>query len=67
MAQYWNWDRYAEAPSQSPLFDGSATSMSGNGAYSAYPGLRLPLYPPPYDVIPPDAGGGCVTTGPFAK
>jgi tyrosinase len=41
--------------------------MSGNGLYSPYPGLQLPLYPPPYNVIPPDQGGGCVTTGPFAN
>ncbi|KAK9418395.1 hypothetical protein SUNI508_08122 [Seiridium unicorne] len=34
---------------------------------SAYPGLQLPLYPPPYNAVPPSEGGGCVTTGPFAN
>lgn len=51
----------------SPLFDGSATSLSGNGApitnqadivLGASTGL-----PPIY--LPPGTGGGCVTSGPF--
>ncbi|KAI1877344.1 hypothetical protein JX265_003352 [Neoarthrinium moseri] len=66
-ATYWNWGRYASSPLDSPIFDGSATSLSGNGIFSPYPGLQLPLYPPPYNVIPPAEGGGCVTTGPFAN
>jgi hypothetical protein len=31
--EYWNWGRYALDPIHSPLFDGSATSMSSNGLY----------------------------------
>lgn len=27
---YWNWDRYAADPANSPLFNGNASSMSGN-------------------------------------
>jgi tyrosinase len=50
----------------SPMFDGSDTSMSGNGAYIPnQPGVMLPLkgYAPIY--LPRGSGGGCVTTGPF--
>jgi tyrosinase len=28
--QYWNWDRYAKDPANSPLFNGNASSLSGN-------------------------------------
>ncbi|ORY64814.1 tyrosinase central domain-containing protein [Pseudomassariella vexata] len=62
---YWNWGRYALDPINSPIFNGDAASMSGNGVYSEYPGLLLPLYEAPYNIVPPDQGGGCVTTGPF--
>jgi hypothetical protein len=55
-------------PINSPLFDGSDTSMSGNGYYTNHTGVPVgPNAPPGYDIIPPDQGGGCVTTGPFAK
>ena len=27
---YWNWDRYAKDPANSPLFNGNASSLSGN-------------------------------------
>lgn len=27
---YWNWDRYAKDPEHSPLFNGNASSLSGN-------------------------------------
>ncbi|EOO04223.1 putative tyrosinase central domain-containing protein [Phaeoacremonium minimum UCRPA7] len=27
---YWNWDRYASDPASSPLFNGNASSLSGN-------------------------------------
>src|SRR4051812_17043460 len=29
---YYNWPRWSDDPSKSPALDGSATSMSGNGA-----------------------------------
>ena len=55
-------------PIHSPLFDGSATSMGGNGAFQAYPGTPLPGAPPGLnDIIPSAEGGGCVTTGPFKE
>lgn len=65
--QYWNWGRYADDPIHSPLFDGSPTSMSGNGLYYNHTGVPVNLAPAPFDIIPPGVGGGCVTTGPFKK
>ena len=65
--QYWNWDRYAKDPVNSPLFDGSEGSMGGNGAKEEHNGIPIPGAPAPYDMIPPADGGGCVTTGPFKK
>ncbi|KAK3904935.1 hypothetical protein C8A05DRAFT_13240 [Staphylotrichum tortipilum] len=62
---YWNWDRYAKDPANSPLFDGSEGSMGGNGAKEAHQGIPIPGAPRPYNMIPPADGGGCVTTGPF--
>ncbi|KAK3301769.1 uncharacterized protein B0T15DRAFT_563343 [Chaetomium strumarium] len=61
---YMNYDRYADDPVHSPLFDGSESSMGGNGAPSDYPGVPQP-FPRPYDKIPSAGGGGCVTEGPF--
>ncbi|KAF2112089.1 hypothetical protein BDV96DRAFT_614416 [Lophiotrema nucula] len=55
---YWNWAKYTNFPS-SPIFDGSETSMGGNGEAvshkSGMPGT------------PAGPGGGCVKTGPFAN
>lgn len=51
---------------KSPIFDGSSTSLSGNGAYIANQediALTLQGYDPIY--IPAGTGGGCVTSGPF--
>ncbi|KAL7619804.1 hypothetical protein AAE478_010349 [Parahypoxylon ruwenzoriense] len=63
---YWNWALYASNPAASPIFDGSAYSMSGNGKYIAGKGpiiLTLGDLPPVY--LPAGTGGGCVTSGPF--
>ncbi|PBP21500.1 hypothetical protein BUE80_DR007716 [Diplocarpon rosae] len=62
---YWNWGRYASDPLNSPLFDGSDTSLSGDGVYYNHTGIVLPGGVPPRNVIPPAKGGGCITTGPF--
>lgn len=63
---YWNWGADVDALEKSEVFDGSDTSMSGNGAYMANQPeviLTLPGYP---DVcLPAGSGGGCVTSGPF--
>ncbi|KAK0372696.1 hypothetical protein CLIM01_09952 [Colletotrichum limetticola] len=60
---YWNWLSYREDPSKSPMFDGSETSMSGNGVFKYHNGSTSGggVY------IPSGEGGGCVTSGPFAK
>jgi tyrosinase len=60
--QYWNWGRYAANPEQSIIFNGNASSMGGNGAKVQYNGVSTPG-----GNIPPADGGGCVSTGPFAK
>jgi tyrosinase len=68
---YWNWGFTAiTGLKNSPIFDGSATSMSGDGAplpgkadqimLGASQGLD-PIY------LPVGSGGGCVTSGPFSN
>lgn len=61
-----NYDRYADDPVNSPMFDGSETSMGGNGAPSEYAGVPQG-FPKPYNMIPAGGGGGCVTEGPFKE
>jgi len=65
---YWNWGLTAiTGLENSPIFDGSATSLSGNGVpIPNQPDLILGVsagLPPIY--LPPGTGGGCVTSGPF--
>lgn len=65
---YLNWGKYANDAQSAPVFDGSATSMSGNGAYAAHSvGAYIPSSALPFIVLPPGNGSGCVTTGPFAN
>lgn len=52
-------------PVNSPMFDGSAYSMSGNGIYEAHNCTNA--LPTGLNCIPPGQGGGCVQTGPFKK
>ncbi|CAK7206467.1 hypothetical protein SEUCBS139899_009263 [Sporothrix eucalyptigena] len=61
---YMNYDRYAQDPIHSSMFNGNASSMGGNGAPSTYSGVIQP-FRKPYDKIPPAGGGGCVMEGPF--
>ena len=56
--QYWDWGRWASSPETSPIFDGSDTSMSGNGKKEAHGSTPM---------SPAQNGGGCVETGPFKK
>ncbi|KAJ5105463.1 hypothetical protein NUU61_002810 [Penicillium alfredii] len=63
---YWVWGADAGGMEKSEVFDGSNTSMSGNGAYipnQKHVKLLLGKYAP-ID-LPPGTGGGCVTSGPF--
>lgn len=64
---YWNWAKTAQSGlEKSPIFDGSDSSMSGNGEFIPNQGNvilggnGLPEIP-----IPAGSGGGCVTSGPF--
>ncbi|KAK3381237.1 hypothetical protein B0H63DRAFT_197989 [Podospora didyma] len=65
---YWDWSKTAVTGlSKSPIFDGTATSMSGDGAFVANKGniiLGANGDLPPI-VLPSGTGGGCVTSGPF--
>ncbi|KAF9882780.1 hypothetical protein FE257_005169 [Aspergillus nanangensis] len=58
---YWAWNKYADDPINSPIFDGSPISMSGNGAYVPHNDSEIA----PGVFIPAGTGGGCVTSGPF--
>ncbi|PYH87476.1 Di-copper centre-containing protein, partial [Aspergillus ellipticus CBS 707.79] len=63
---YWDWGADASDMDHSPVFDGSPTSMSGNGApipNQADIQLHLGSYATVY--LPSGSGGGCVTSGPF--
>jgi tyrosinase len=65
-ASYWNWPASADSLETYHVFDGSDTSMSGNGAKVDNEGdivITLGNLPPIY--LPPGTGGGCVTGGPF--
>ncbi|KAF2621922.1 Di-copper centre-containing protein [Macroventuria anomochaeta] len=66
---YYDWAHYAEDPKSGPFFDGSASSMSGDGEYIS--GRNSSCFPwdgitgPCYMHLEPGTGGGCVTSGPF--
>lgn len=62
---YINWGKYAHDIVGSPLFDGSKTSMSGDGEFIPHNGTGIPSNDAPNFVIPPGNGSGCVTSGPF--
>ncbi|KAG5983001.1 hypothetical protein E4U55_001000 [Claviceps digitariae] len=70
---YWDWSKYAHRPfDENPLYDGSETSMSGNGWY--VPGrngtvqpLPIPVPNPPSLYCPPGTGGGYIERGPFVN
>ncbi|KAF2456981.1 hypothetical protein BDY21DRAFT_372411 [Lineolata rhizophorae] len=59
---YWNWGMWAEDPLNSPIFDGSDTSMSGDGAYREHPSLNMAG-----KMYNPANGGDCITEGPFVN
>ncbi|KAI3392839.1 hypothetical protein diail_5153 [Diaporthe ilicicola] len=69
---YWDWARTAESGlAASPIFDGSATSLSGDGAPMNYTdddyivvnenSAEAAVY------LSAGTGGGCVTSGPFVN
>jgi tyrosinase len=62
-SKYWNWGKYAD-PTTSPIFNGDAHSMGGNGQSIKHGGYALGMAS---TMVPAGDGGGCVLTGPFAK
>ncbi|KAH7088058.1 hypothetical protein FB567DRAFT_494149 [Paraphoma chrysanthemicola] len=63
---YYNWAWWAEDPKSSPFFDGSETSLSGDGAFIA--GRNSSCLPSDTSClvrVQPGSGGGCVTSGPL--
>ncbi|KAG8163657.1 hypothetical protein KVR01_006954 [Diaporthe batatas] len=69
---YWDWARTAEEGlANSPLFDGSATSLSGDGAPLNYTADDKVVINAQFGAaivnLPPGTGGGCVTSGPFVN
>lgn len=65
---YWDWSSTSTVAAH-PLFDGSATSLSGNGAYipDRSPYVLLPTPNVTNSSIDAGSGGGCLLTGPFAN
>lgn len=60
---YWNFAATSGNLSASATFDGSASSLSGDGEYANTGDIVLG----PNLTLPHGTGGGCVTTGPFAN
>lgn len=58
---YWNWPLWASKLHESPLFDGSETSLSGDGKYNPD---EQRLSSSAVSILP-GSGGGCVRRGPF--
>ena len=61
---YWNWFSYQNDLSKSPLFDGSETSMGGDGAFLKHNGS---VSGGGSILLPSGNGGGCIKIGPFKK
>lgn len=68
---YWDWTRTAETGmSASPLFDGSETSLSGDGLslnYTSADYIGINTDGPGAIYLSAGSGGGCVTSGPFVN
>lgn len=67
---YWDWTTHADNISATPLFDGSALSLGGNGQYvpQGIVNATLPGVPSPQVTFRlPGTGGGCVTDGPWGN
>ncbi|KAH8168408.1 common central domain of tyrosinase domain-containing protein [Sarocladium implicatum] len=59
---YWNWFEDVKDITKSPVFDGSDTSLGGNGEFVAHNGS---LGGARYIYLPSGTGGGCIKSGPF--
>jgi tyrosinase len=61
---YWNWFTYQDNLKNSPVFDGSDTSMGGDGLFVLHNGSIAGGGTVP---LPSGEGGGCIKSGPFKK
>jgi tyrosinase len=61
---YWNWFSYQDDLTKSPVFDGSDTSMSGDGHFVQHNGSVAGAGS---IFLPSGEGGGCIKDGPFKK
>lgn len=61
---FWNWFEYTDDLRASTLFDGSETSLSGDGGYFEHNGS---LSGANNIYLPSGNGGGCVMSGPLFK
>ncbi|EOD47694.1 Tyrosinase [Neofusicoccum parvum] len=68
---YWDWTKTAKTGlAKSPLFDGSATSLSGDGVLLNYSSTDQIIVNGDTDYptyLTPGTGGGCVMSGPFVN
>ncbi|KAF1816123.1 Di-copper centre-containing protein [Eremomyces bilateralis CBS 781.70] len=62
---YFDWAKHASNIKAAPLFDGSSTSIGGDGDFKNLSAIYLPSVSTPFQVVPQEGGGGCVTSGPF--
>ena len=61
---FWDWTLSSNDPRTSPLFDGTDTSMGGNGEQIPHGATVLTVFG--LDLtLQAGTGGGCVKTGPF--
>lgn len=64
---YWEWGFDVNSPKDSPVFDGSDTSLGSDGETIVHGDLPL-TFPTGYTLtIPRGTGGGCVNRGPFTN
>ncbi|RFU26272.1 hypothetical protein B7463_g10066, partial [Scytalidium lignicola] len=63
---YWNWTDHADNPLENPLFDGSETSIGGDGAYIPHnvTYVNVPVINIT-EALPGGTGSGCIYNGPF--
>lgn len=63
---YWEWGYDVKSPRNSPVFDGSDTSLGSDGIAVPHEGMQIifPGYTDPV-LFQPGTGGGCIQKGPF--
>lgn len=64
---YYNWPKWSDDPTKSPLLDGSETSLGGNGVLGCtnQTSYGIPTNAAPMISIPHGSGGGCIASGPM--